>query len=219
MIIKPLPLLPFGFPLCGASALPLFPPPAFIDDSDISINSSMCPAPGIPGPPGVSVVSAKVEQNPGNLILTLSDGTEIDAGKVIGPQGQPGPQGDIGPKGDKGSKGDQGPLGPKGDAGPQGEPGPSCSNINTILISEDYTASLEDWHIGVNSKNPVKINLPAASDGKQYIIKLEMPAPIGNRKVIVYGGLHYIDGNTSITLQEPYETITLIYRGNSWHII
>lgn len=79
------------------------PPPVFVpqnSDNDVIINTgggSGPPGPpgpqgdpgptGGPGEPGVSVVGAEVEPNPGNLIITLSDGTEINAGNVIGPPG------------------------------------------------------------------------------------------------------------------------------------
>lgn len=197
MTIKPLMTpLPFGFPLFTAPAITLFPPPTFIDDSDISIKTEGCVGcpPGPPGSPGISVVNAEVKENPGDLIITLSDGTEINAGNVIGPQG------------DQGPKGDQGPPG-------------SCSDLKTVLVSENYTASEEDCYIGVNSKNPVTIKLTSTQDGKMYIIKSEMSAPVGNRKVTITGGISYIDGNPSVVLQEPYESITLLYRGNSWHVI
>lgn len=89
------------------------PPPVFVpqnSDNDVIINTSGGgqgpegpsgpPGPagpeGPPGPPGedgVGVTDARVEQNPGDLIITLSDGTEINAGNVIGPPGPPGPSG------------------------------------------------------------------------------------------------------------------------------
>lgn len=209
MITNP---LPFGFPLYCASMLAFPPPGAFIDDSDVSINmsgSQGLPGPqgqpgppgpqGAPGPqgqPGVSVVDAEVSPNPGNLTIILSDGTEIDAGNVIGPAG---PQGEIGP---------QGPPGPAG----------QC-NHKTILISADYQAQEDDWYIGVNSKKPVEILLEDFPKfGKQIIIKLEMGAPIGNRKVTVKSNTDTIDDSSQIVLQNPYESLTLVYRSN-WNII
>lgn len=209
MITNP---LPFGFPLYCAPVLTFPPPVAFVDDSDISINmsgSQGIPGPpgpqGVPGPqgsPGVSVVSAEVSPNPGNLTIILSDGTEIDAGNVIGPQGNPGPQG------------------PQGNTGPQGEPGPAGQcNHKTILISTDYQVQPDDWYIGVSSDKPVKIILEDfPKDGKQIIIKLEMGAPIGNRKVTIKSNTDVIDDNSQVILQNPYESLMLVYRSN-WNII
>lgn len=194
MIINP---LPFRFPLYCAPMLSFPPPGAFIDDSDVFINMSGTQGPpgppgpqGQSGPPGASVVNAIVEQNPGSLIITLSDGIQIDAGNVIGPQGEPGPKGDPGPEG-------------------------KCSCNKTVLISSDYQALSDDWYIGVNSDKPLTILLEDFPKyGKEIIIKLEMPAPIGNRKVTVKSNTDTIDDNTFTILQNPFESLTLIYRSN-----
>lgn len=87
------------------------------------------------GPDGVSVSSATVNGT-GHLIITLSNGTEVDTGYVVGPQGD---QGDPGPQGvgvtgitingsghliitlSNASQIDCGyVVGPQGDEGPQG---------------------------------------------------------------------------------------------------
>lgn len=81
---------------------------------------------------GKSVTDAQVNGD-GDLIITLSDGTTINAGHVVGaegaqgpegPQGPPGAEGERGPAGPKGDTGEQGPQGPKGDTGAQGLQGP-----------------------------------------------------------------------------------------------
>lgn len=81
---------------------------------------------------GKSVTDAQVNED-GDLIITLSDGTTINAGYVVGadgaqgpegPQGPPGAEGEQGPAGPKGDTGEQGPQGSKGDTGAQGLQGP-----------------------------------------------------------------------------------------------
>lgn len=81
---------------------------------------------------GKSVTDAQVNGD-GDLIITLSDGTTINAGHVVGadgaqgpegPQGPPGAEGEQGPAGPKGDTGEQGPQGSKGDTGAQGLQGP-----------------------------------------------------------------------------------------------
>lgn len=81
---------------------------------------------------GKSVTDAQVNGD-GDLIITLSDGTTINAGHVVGaegaqgpegPQGPPGAEGEQGPAGPKGDTGEQGPQGPKGDTGAHGLQGP-----------------------------------------------------------------------------------------------
>lgn len=139
-----------------------------------------------------------------------------------GPQGPEGPAGPIGPAGSDGQPGPQGPQGPQGPTGPEGPAGGGDPVYNTILISDDYIVTQNDAYIGVQSKKPIDILLPINPEqGTLYIIKLEMGATIGNRKVkiITTDNNVTIDGNTSVTLQEPYESITIIYRGTTWHIV
>lgn len=125
------------------------------------------------------------------------------------------------------STGIPGPAGPQGDpgpAGPPGPPGPSSSGdpiYNTILIDDDYIVTQDDAYIGVNSNKPVDILLPTNPEqGTLYVVKLEMGAPIGNRKVTIMADSGIaIDGGTTVVLQEPYEYVSLIYRGVQWYII
>ena len=191
-------LNPFG-------PIPLFP---YIDDVDNIINYTSTGTPGPVGPPG----------------------PEGPAGPP-GPIGPQGPVGEVGPAGPQGADGPKGPPGPQGATGPQGEPGPQGPQgpgfngdpiYNTVLIDDDYIVSQDDAYIGVQTKKPIKILLPTGLEqGTLYVIKLEMSAPIGNRKVTIItenDGIT-IDGRTSLVLQEPYEYVSLIYRGNGWHII
>ena len=62
----------------------------------------------------------------GRLVFTLTDGSTVDVGSVVGPQGEKGSTGAQGPKGDTGAqgpKGETGAQGPKGDTGAQGPKG------------------------------------------------------------------------------------------------
>jgi hypothetical protein len=84
--------MPFGW-----NIPPYLPLPPTIDDRDLFINSVVNGGPGTPGPEGpegpagVGVAAAEVNDNPGDLLLLLTDGTIINAGNVIGPPGPPGP--------------------------------------------------------------------------------------------------------------------------------
>ena len=62
----------------------------------------------------------------GRLVFTLTDGSAVDVGSVVGPQGEKGSTGAQGPKGDTGAqgpKGETGAQGPKGETGAQGPKG------------------------------------------------------------------------------------------------
>jgi len=152
-----------------------------------------------------------------------------------GPQGPPGPVGPTGPAGEAGPKGEQGIPGPQGEQGipglqgepgvqgPPGPPGPSSECINCsdyILTEKDYSVKSTDYYIGVKSTKPTNIILPSVPiEGKIYIIKLEMQPPVGNKKVTVKGNGKLVDGQTSVVLENAYESITIIFRGDGWHII
>lgn len=92
---------------------------------------------------------------------------------------------------------------------------------DTVLVGEDYECESDDCYIGVNSPRPVTISLPVdISNGHQIVVKAEMGAPMGNRKVTVKtldGSL--IDDASSIVLSVPYSSVCFIYRGKNWHII
>lgn len=163
---------------------------------------------------------------PPTTIITTSTGSE-------GPPGPPGPPGSQGQQGisiiDANiedydlilyfSDGTQTNLG--NIRGPQGANGECLSIYPTKLIKNDYSATEKDLYIGVISDKPVKIILPEMPlDGKFLIIKLEMGPPIGNRKVTVTTtDDSTIDNKINYILQNPYETITLLFRGENWHLI
>lgn len=98
---------------------------------------------------GKDIQSAAINDS-GHLILTLTDGTPLDAGVAKGAQGEKGPTGPAGPQGPKGDAGDTGPQGPKGDtgdtgpqgpkgatgpAGPQGPAGPAGSDASVTAVN------------------------------------------------------------------------------------
>lgn len=142
---------------------------------------------------------------------------------IPGPQGEPGIPGPQGEQGISGSVGPQGEPGTQGPVGPPGPPGSSSECINCsdyILAEKDYSVKSTDYYIGVKVTKPTSIILPSVPiEGKIYIIKLEMPPPVGNKKVTVKGNGKLVDGQTSVVLENAYESITIIFRGDGWHII
>jgi hypothetical protein len=199
--------MPFSWP-----AINYLPLPPIIEDNDLFINS-VVNGPSVPGPegptgpagadgaPGIdgtngtngtSVVSAEVSPNPGNLLITLSDGTVLDAGSVIGPPGPPGPN----------------------------SPSKDCG-CNTTTITEDYCATKNDCYIGAQLKDKATLKLPnTVPAGTKYTIKLEFGAPVGNRKLIVEPqSPALINGVTAITLTTPYEFVNVIYNNDHWWTI
>lgn len=126
----------------------------------------------------------------------------------------------VGPQGPQGEPGPQGPQGPQGASGPQGEPG--SGNIKTVNVSSSTTITANPTtYIGVQCENEITITLPVnPNNGDYIIIKLEMSAPIGNRKVeVLSGNSTLIDGKTFIKMIVPYQSLSLVYNNNSWNIV
>jgi hypothetical protein len=121
----------------------------------------------------------------------------------------------------EGPPGPPGPEGPPGPPGPPGEPGVCTCRCKSILVSEDYTATCDDYYIGVNSNEPVTISLPEdCTDCCEIIVKAEMGPPLGNRKVTVTTtDGSYIDGIDKYVMEVPYQSVNIICRGGDWHII
>ena len=82
------------------------------------------------------------------MVVTLSNGSTVDAGTFVAPQGPQGVKGDTGAQGPQGLKGDtgaQGPQGLKGDKGEKGDTGatgatgatgPQGVSISNVVITE-----------------------------------------------------------------------------------
>lgn len=174
-----------------------------------------CP-PGPPGPKGDT-------GDTGPIGPTGEQGIKGDTGETgaTGATGEKGPKGDKGDTGEQGIQGETGATGPqgiKGDKGDKGDKG-ECDDHNCITISEDYDVKEDDFYIGVHSEGPVTITLPKSKSCSVLIVKCEMGAPIGNRKVTIKAtNGKKIDGNNTRVLQSPYESIQLIYN-NNWYSI
>ena len=140
------------------------------------------------------IVSAGITTD-GDLILVYNDGTEINAGNVVGPAG---------------------PVGPRGDSGETAEP-----NFGTILVSEDYECTYDDCYIGVNSDRSVTITLPVhPGDGHQIAVKIEMAEMNKGQEITIQtDNVSTIDGALSYTMTEPWQSVHLFSRGGDWFIV
>jgi hypothetical protein len=90
----------------------------------------------------------------------------------------------------------------------------------TRLITTNYTATEDDFYIGVNASGPITITLPECTDGKQYIIKSEMKPPILNRciKITSCDGSKF-DGYSDMSISVSHDCMWFIKHGNEWHRI
>lgn len=88
--------------------------------------------PGPTGPPGLAgrgIVAAVVSPG-GHLLLSYSDGSTADVGRVVGPRGE------QGPRGSRGVAGKTGKSGRPGENGETGAQGPAGRGIASTEISE-----------------------------------------------------------------------------------
>ena len=150
-----------------------------------------------------------IDMGPGNDTLIING--QGNGGSC--PPGPPGPPGEQGPPGPPGEPGEQGPPGP---------PGESCKcKHKCITISKHYTATDEDYYIGVDSKKSVTVTLPTEpAECQQLIIKAEMEPPLGNRKVTVVAvAPSTIDGQSTYTISVSYKSVYMIYNNGNWYTI
>ena len=187
---------------------------------------------------GLFNTAKKIAETDGNDQININIGDNDDCRcppGPTGPQGPPGPQGEKGEKGDTGEPGASGepgppgptgatgPQGPPGEQGPKGDPGECECSCNSVFISSDYIANSSDYYIGVRSDGPVTVILPEceANTCHQLVIKAEMGAPLGNRKVTILpsSNTNTIDGDTEYVMNIPWESVRLFCRDGNWFII
>lgn len=131
------------------------------------------------------------------------------------------PTGPTGPTGPSNCDISTGPTGPVGETGPTGPTGSCHCDCKAVLVSSDYTATIDDRYIGVNSTGPVTITLPANCEYcQQIIIKAEMAPPVGNRKItITTSDGSTIDGSSSYVIEVSYQSVRVFCRGGEWWIV
>ena len=191
------------------------------DNININIDGDNCPDECPPGPQGVQ----GIQGIQGVQGIQATEGTQ-GTGGIQGIQGIQGVQGIQGIQATEGTQGTGGIQGIQGIQGPPGPPGlvplvPCTCKCKSVLVSSDYTATCDDYYIGVNSNEPVTISLPAnCTDCCEIIVKAEMGPPLGNRKVTVTTtDGSYIDGTDKYVMEVPYQSVNLFCRGGDWNII
>jgi hypothetical protein len=185
--------LPFSWPM--PAYLPL---PPIIEDNDLFINSVVNGGTGPEGPqgpqgepgePGVAVVDAEVTDNPGDLILLLSDGTTINAGQVTGPPGPPGPSGSC-------------------ECNATTITGDYCATTTDCYIGAQLntaaTVTLPNA-VPQGTRYTVKLEFGAPVGTRKLTVRPQPPS--------------LINGVTAITLTTPYESASVIYNNNHYWTI
>jgi hypothetical protein len=121
----------------------------------------------------------------------------------------------------------QGPIGSVGESDAIDPTGPSelySYKRSVILVSEDYTATMDDYYIGVKSEISVTITIPCdCDDGHEIVVKSEMKQPLDNIRITIISmddeNLCSINGELEYIMDLPYQSVRFICRGNSWWTI
>jgi hypothetical protein len=177
-------IMPFGW-----DAPPYLPLPPTIDDRDLFINSIVNGVPGPQGPPGTGVASAQVTDNPGDLLLLLTDGTVVNAGPVVGPPGPPGPSKNCGCNTTTITK-------------------DYCASESDcyigVQLEDKATLTLPDTVVN-GTKYTIKLEFGAPVGNRKLTVQPQPPA--------------LINGVTAITMTTPYESVNVIYNNANWWTI
>ena len=90
----------------------------------------------------------------------------------------------------------------------------------TKLIQSNYTATIEDFYLGVDTKSPIIITLPECEDGKQYLIKSEMKPPLLNRYIkMVTSDSSKFDGYDEHIIAVSHDYLWIIRHNGNWHVL
>ena len=101
----------------------------------------------------------------GRLVFTLTDGSTVDVGSVVGPQGEKGSTGAQGPKGDTGA---QGPKGETGAQGPKGETGAQGPKGETGAQGEKGDTGAQGPKGGTGAQGPAGADGTPGQDGTTF---------------------------------------------------
>lgn len=90
--------------------------------------------------------------------------------------------------------------------------------INVYGTTTSYTASITDEYIGVYSASAVTITLPSGINGRVYTIKDEYGQGSGKITIQPQAG-ELIDNAVNYVISVPYQSVGVVFRAGSWHII
>ena len=187
-------------------------------------------APGATGPQGVSVYQAVVDGD-GNLIVTLDDASQLNAGSVVGPQGAQGVQGPAGRSiadsgvvvdangnlqitltdstvinaghvvGPQGSTGATGAKGDTGDAGPKGDTGETGATGTSYTVN-GKSGTVQVYGLGNTTQPGYDLEVDLANKANKWTTARSLTL---SGKVT---GLTSFDGSGNITMTTALNAVT-----------
>ncbi len=116
-----------------------------------------------------------------------------------------------------GPPGPPGPQGAQGDIGPQGPPGTLANLPVTLIDTNTYSATAEEYFLGVIADGGCVVTLPSGTLGKIFIVKDSLGTASTNSVVVQATG-STIDGQGVYILASDWASIGLIYNGIEWNV-
>jgi hypothetical protein len=166
---------------------------------------------------GVDVTGATINGS-GNLILTKSDGSTINAGQAKGETGATGAQGPAGATGAQGATGPQGATGSTGATGPGVAVGGTAGQALVKVNSTDYNTTWTTIITDVVQDTTPQLGGDLDSNGKKIYATNVLPAT-GNNLTLGDASRGYIQipeaVNSDIKLL-PHGTGSVILDGVKW---
>lgn len=90
--------------------------------------------------------------------------------------------------------------------------------ISVTSVTSNYTATINDEYIGVDSANATTISLPAGVNGRVYTIKDERGQGSGTITIQGSSG-QQIDKSNTYIIKVPFQSISVVFSGGGWRII
>jgi hypothetical protein len=90
--------------------------------------------------------------------------------------------------------------------------------ISVYGTTTNYTATVDDEYIGVDSGTAVTITLPTGINGRVYTVKDERGQGSGKITIQPQTGI-LIDGKSNYVIGVPYQSVSTVYRAGQWRII
>lgn len=93
-------------------------------------------------------------------------------------------------------------------------------NYNFVSVSSSpYSQLNEDVTLVDTTSGNVTVNLVSSSGSKNKVIRIKKISTDSNSVTINPNAAETIDGQTTYTITEPYQTVEILCDGTNWHII
>ena len=95
----------------------------------------------------------------------------------------------------------------------------SLADVPVTLIDTDtYTPTADEYFLGVIYNGTVTITLPAGTLGKVYVVK-DAVGDANTNPITVVPTASTLDGEVSYVLDTDWGSISLIYNGIEWNVV